>query len=199
MTDVGKAKAGEVVVVSGAAGATGSVAVQIGKALGCTVIGIAGGPDKCRWVLQEAHADAAIDYKSENVARRIGELAPKGVNMVFENVGGEILEASIQNIALRGRIVLCGGISSYNATDPNAMPGIRNYMMLTGRRARMEGFIILDYAPRYAEAIQALSKLIAEGKLKTATDLQYGFDNIPATLRRLFEGKNVGKQLLKLD
>ncbi len=199
LTDIGKPNAGDVVVVSGAAGATGSVVVQIAKALGCKVIGIAGGPDKCRWVMDHAHADAAIDYKRENVAERIRELAPKGVNVVFENVGGEILEASLQNIALRARVVLCGGISSYNATDLNSTPGVRNYMMLTGRRARMEGFIILDYAARYGEAIQALSKLITEGKLKTAVDMQQGFDNIPSTLRRLFEGKNIGKQLLTMD
>jgi NADPH-dependent curcumin reductase len=118
---------------------------------------------------------------------------------VFENVGGQILEASLQNIALRARVVLCGGISGYNATDLDSTPGIRNYMMLTGRRARMEGFIILDYAPRYGEAIQALSRLIAEEKLKTEVDMQHGFDNIPSTLRRLFEGKNIGKQLLALD
>ena len=199
LTDIGKPNPGDTVVVSGATGATGSVVVQIARALGCKVIGIAGGAEKCRWVVEQGHADAAIDYKRENVAHRIHELAPQGVNVVFENVGGEILEASLQNIALRGRVVLCGGISGYNATDPNASPGIRNYMMLTGRRARMAGFIILDYVPRYGEAVQALSKLTAEGKLKTVTDMQRGFDNIPATLRRLFEGKNVGKQLLELD
>lgn len=199
LTDIGKPNAGDVVVVSGAAGATGSVVVQLAKALGCKVIGIAGGPDKCRWLTEQAGADAAIDYKRENVAARIQELAPQGVNIVFENVGGEILEASLQNIALRGRIVLCGGISGYNATDLDSTPGIRNILMLTGRRARMEGFIILDYVPRYGEAVAALSKLIAAGKLKTAVDMQRGFDNIPATLRRLFEGTNVGKQLLELD
>ena len=199
LTDIGRPSPGDTVVVSGAAGATGSVVVQIAKALGCKVSGIAGGAEKCRWVVEQAQADAAIDYKSENVANRLRELAPRGVNVVFENVGGEILEASLQNIALRARVVLCGGISGYNDTDPNASPGIRNYLMLTGRRARMEGFIVLDYAPRYGEAVQALSKLIAEGKLKTVTDMQRGFDNIPATLRRLFEGKNVGKQLLELD
>lgn len=199
LTEIGKPVAGDVVVVSGAAGATGSVVVQIAKALGCRVIGIAGGPDKCRWVVEQARADAAIDYKRENVAERIRELAPKGVNVVFENVGGEILEASLQNIALRGRIVLCGGISGYNATDLNALTGIRNYMVLTIQRARMEGFIILDYAARYGEAVAGLSRLIAEGKLNTAVDMQHGFDNLPATLRRLFEGKNVGKQLLTLD
>ena len=132
------------------------------------------------------------------MAARIKELAPQGVNVVFENVGGEILDASLQNLALRARVVLCGGISGYNAVDPSATAGIRNYMMLTVMRARIEGFIILDYAQRFGEAVEGLSKLMAEGKLKTAVDLQQGFENIPSTLRRLFEGKNIGKQLLKL-
>ena len=194
-TDVGKPVAGDTVLVSGAAGATGSVVVQLAKALGCRVIGIAGGPDKCGWVTSVAGADACIDYKSENVARRIKDLAPGGVNVVFENVGGEILEAALMNLAQRARVVLCGGISSYNEVEPK---GIRPYMQLTVTRSRMEGFIILDYAPRYAEGVMALVKLIGEGKLKTADDVQHGFENIPATLRRLFEGKNLGKQLLKI-
>ena len=196
LTDVGKPKAGETVVVSGAAGATGSVVVQIAKALGCKVIGIAGGSDKCAWVTGVAGADACIDYKNEQVPARLKALAPKGIDVVFENVGGEILEASMTNLALRARIVLCGGISGYNDAGPPT--GIRTYMMLTVMRARMEGFIVLDYAPRYGEGVQALSKLMAEGKLKTVDDVQHGFENIPATLRRLFEGKNVGKQLLKI-
>jgi hypothetical protein len=195
LTDIGKPQAGETVVVSGAAGATGSVAVQIAKALGCKVIGIAGGPEKCAWVKGVAGADACIDYKSEAVPARLKELAPNGVNVVFENVGGEILEASMLNLALKARIVLCGGISGYNEGLP---AGIRTYMMLTVQRARMEGFIVLDYAPRFAEGVQALAKFMAEGKLKTVEDVQHGFDNIPATLRRLFEGKNLGKQLLKI-
>lgn len=196
LTDVGKPKAGDTVVASGAAGATGSVVVQVAKALGCRVIGIAGGPEKCRWVVQTAGADACIDYKNEAVPARLKELAPKGIDVVFENVGGEILEASMLNLALKARIVLCGGISSYNDQVPG--PGLRPYMMLTVQRARMEGFIVLDYAPRYGEGVQGLSKLMAEGKLKTAEDVQHGFENIPATLRRLFEGKNFGKQLLKI-
>jgi len=198
LTDIGKPVAGDTALVSGAAGATGSVVVQIAKALGCKVIGIAGGADKCRWVTDIAGADACIDYKSENVAARIKELAPKGVNVVFENVGGEILEAALMSLALRARVVLCGGISGYNDANPADAKGIRPYMNLTVTRSRMEGFIVLDYAPRYGEGVQALSKLIAEGKLKTADDVQHGFENIPATLRRLFEGKNVGKQLLKI-
>lgn len=198
LTDIGKPQAGETVLVSGAAGATGSVVVQIARALGCRVIGIAGGTDKCRWVTDVAGADACIDYKSENVAERIKALAPKGVNVVFENVGGEILEAALMNLAQRARVVLCGGISGYNDANPAEAKGIRPYMNLTVTRSRMEGFIVLDYAPRYGEGVTALSRLIAEGKLKTADDVQHGFENIPATLRRLFEGKNLGKQLLKI-
>jgi NADPH-dependent curcumin reductase CurA len=198
LTDVGQPKAGDTVLVSGAAGATGSVVVQVAKALGCKVIGIAGGPDKCRWVMDIAGADYCIDYKRENVPAAIKAHAPTGVNVVFENVGGDILEAALMNLALRARIVLCGGISSYNAEDLTQMQGLRSYMQLTVMRARMEGFIILDYAPRWGEGVAALSKLIAEGKLKTLEDVQHGFENCPATLRRLFEGKNLGKQLLKL-
>ena len=198
LTDIGQPKPGDTVLVSGAAGATGSVVVQVAKALGCKVIGIAGGAEKCAWVQSVAGADACIDYRSENVEARIRALAPDGVNVVFENVGGEILEAALMNLALKARVVLCGGISSYNDEDPSQMHGIKPYMQLTIQRARMEGFIILDYAARFAEGIQALGKLMAEGKLKTAEDIQHGFENCPATLRRLFEGKNLGKQLLKL-
>lgn len=198
MTEVGKPKPGETVLVSGAAGATGSVAIQIAKAIGCRTIGIAGGPEKCRWVTQVAGADACINYRSGSVAARIREHAPAGVNVVFENVGGEILEAALQNLALHARVVLCGGISGYNDSDPGASFGIRSYMMLVVARARIEGFLVLDYAARYPEAIAALSELISGGKLKTVHDVQHGFENIPATLRRLFEGKNLGKQLLKL-
>lgn len=198
LTDIGQPKAGDTVLVSGAAGATGSVVVQVARALGCKVIGIAGGPEKCHWVRAVAGADACIDYKSEDVAARIKALAPGGVNVVFENVGGEILEAALMNLAMHARVVLCGGISSYNAEDPSQMAGIRPYMQLTLMRARMEGFIIIDYAARFGEGVQALTKLMAEGKLKTAEDVQTGFENCPATLRRLFEGRNLGKQLLKL-
>jgi NADPH-dependent curcumin reductase len=198
LTNVGKPNPGDTVLVSGAAGATGSVVVQIAKALGCTVIGIAGGAEKCRWVVEQAGADACIDYRAGNVARAIREHARKGVNVVFENVGGEILDAALANLAQGARVVLCGGISSYNDTAEDRSPGLRNYMNLTVMRAAMEGFIVLDYAKRYGEGVAALSKLMAEGKLKTAEDVAHGFENCPATLRRLFEGKNFGKQLLKL-
>ncbi len=198
LTEIGQPKAGETVLVSGAAGATGSVVVQVAKALGCTVIGIAGGAEKCGWVVEQAGADACIDYRAGNVARQIREHAPKGVNVVFENVGGEILDAALANLALRARVVLCGGISSYNDTTEDRSPGLRNYMNLTVMRGRMEGFIILDFAKRYGEGVAELAKLMAEGRLRTAEDVAHGFENCPATLRRLFEGKNFGKQLLKV-
>ena len=198
LTEIGQPKAGDTVLVSGAAGATGSVVVQVAKALGCKVIGIAGGAEKCGWVVEQAGADACIDYRAGNVPRQIRENAPKGVNVVFENVGGEILDAALANLALRARVVLCGGISSYNDTAEHRSPGLRNYMNLTVMRGRMEGFIILDFAKRYGEGVAELAKLMGAGKLKTAEDVAHGFDNCPATLRRLFEGKNFGKQLLKL-
>ena len=198
LTDLGKPKAGDVVLVSGAAGATGSVAGQIAKALGCTAIGIAGGKAKCDWVTGTAGFDACIDYKSENVAARIRELAPKGLNIVFENVGGAILDASLANLAQRARVILCGGISSYNAASADEIVGLKNYMMLTVTRSRMEGFIVLDYAPRFAEGVKALAEWMQQGKIKSAEDVQQGLENAPATLRRLFEGKNFGKQLLRL-
>jgi len=163
LTEIGQPKAGDTVLVSGAAGATGSVVVQVAKALGCKVIGIAGGAEKCGWVVEQAGADACIDYRAGNVARQIREHAPKGVNVVFENVGGEILDAALANLALRARVVLCGGISSYNDTAEDRSPGLRNYMNLTVMRGRMEGFIILDFAKRYGEGVAELAKLMAAG------------------------------------
>lgn len=192
--DLLKPKADEVALVSGAAGATGSAAGQMLKAAGCTVIGIAGGPDKTRWVVEKAGFDACVDYKSEKVGRRIRELAPKGVDMVFENVGGEILDAALGNLALRARIALCGGISGYDSGHQ----GLKNYMNLVIQRARIEGFLLLDYVSRMGEAAEGIAALYAAGKLHVEVDMQEGFDNIPATLRRLFEGKNFGKQMLKV-
>jgi hypothetical protein len=198
LTEIGKPAAGDTVLVTGAAGATGSVVVQVAKALGCTVIAVAGGAEKCAWVKDVAGADAAIDYRAGNVARAIRAAAPGGVNVIFENVGGEILDAGLANLALGARVVLCGGISSYNDTADNRSPGLMNYMNLTIMRARMEGFIVLDFAKRYGEGVAALAGLMRDGKLKTAEDIAHGFENCPATLRRLFEGRNFGKQLLKL-
>src|SRR6202020_2765850 len=196
LLDVGRPVSGETIVVSGAAGATGSVVGQIAKIKGCRVVGLAGGAEKCRWLTDEAHFDAAIDYKSENVPARLKELCPKGVDIFFDNVGGAILDAALARLAMRGRVVLCGGIANYNATEP--APGPKNYMNLVRQRGRMEGFIVLDYFPRAAEAIGALAGWVQSGKIKTKVDVQDGLENAPETLRRLFDGRNDDKQLLRI-
>jgi NADPH-dependent curcumin reductase CurA len=196
LLELGKPQKGETVVVSGAAGATGSIAGQIAKIHGCRVIGIAGGTEKCRWLKDEAHFDETIDYKSEDVAQRIRALCPKGIDVYFDNVGGEILDAALANLAQRARVVLCGGISGYNEATPP--PGPRNLMNLIITRSRMEGFIVIDYLPRFAEGATQLAKWVMEGKLAHAEDIQHGLENAPKTFLRLFQGKNLGKQLLKV-
>lgn len=197
LIEIGQPKKGDVVVVSGAAGATGSVAGQIAKIKGASkVVGIAGGPEKCAWLTDELGFDSAIDYKSEDVGDRLREECPEGIDIFFDNVGGEILDAALLNMAMNGRIVLCGGISSYNETE--LPPGPRNYMQLVIRRCRMEGFIVIDYMDRAAEAIKELSAWIDSGKIKHGEDIQEGIENTPKTFLRLFEGKNKGKQLLKI-
>ena len=196
LLDVGQPKAGETVLVSGAAGATGSVAAQIAKLKGCRVIGIAGGEDKCRWLMESCGLDGVIDYKRENLGERLKVLCPNDVDVFFDNVGGDTLEAVIDRMADFGRIVLCGAISQYNAESP--APGPSNLMVLVARRIRMEGFIVLDYLNRAEEAFTELGAWIMEGKIAWREDEQEGFDNIPATLQRLYDGRNQGKQLLKL-
>ncbi|MGD8417587.1 MAG: NADP-dependent oxidoreductase [Pseudomonadales bacterium] len=197
MLDVGKPGEGDVVVVSGAAGATGSVAGQVARIAGAgKVVGIAGGQRKCRWLVDELGFDAAIDYKSEDVHARLREECPNGIDVFFDNVGGEILDAALLNMALHGRIVLCGGISSYNAEA--LPPGPSNYMQLVIRRCTMQGFILIDYFDRAPQALEDLARWIAEGRLKHAEDIQEGFENTPRTFLRLFNGENLGKQLLKI-
>jgi NADPH-dependent curcumin reductase len=196
LLDVGQPRIGETVLVSGAAGATGSVVAQIARLKGCRVVGIAGGQEKCEWLRTVCKLDAAIDYKNEDLQQRLAELCPDGINVFFDNVGGEMLEVGIGHMADFGRIVLCGGISGYN--DMTAKPGPRNLMLLVSRRVRMQGFIVLDYLDRAGEAIAALTEWVLGGEIAWREDIQEGFDNIPATLQRLFDGSNVGKQLLKL-
>lgn len=197
LLEVGRLKDGETVVVSGAAGATGNVVGQIAKIKGCRVVGIAGGPEKCAWLKNELGFDAVIDYKSENVGKRLHQECPKGIDVYFDNVGGSILDAALANLAMRGRVVLCGQIGDYN-NAANAT-GIKNTMTLVAKRGRMEGFIILDYVGRATEAITALSGWAAEGKLKDRFEVVSGLDNAPAALRRLFDGSNIGKQLIKVQ
>ena len=196
LLDLGQPQSGETVLVSGAAGATGSVAGQIARIKGCRVVGIAGGPEKCAWLTEEARFDAAIDYKNDDVDARIGELCPDRVDVFFDNVGGDILEAALNHINMRARVVLCGGISNYNATAP--APGPVNLMNLVIQRARMEGFIVIDYMDRFAASAAELTGWMQSGELIYQVDVQEGFENIPDTLNRLFTGRNIGKQLLKL-
>jgi NADPH-dependent curcumin reductase CurA len=196
LLDVGKPKAGETVVVSGAAGATGSVAGQIARIHGCRAIGIAGGKDKCDWLVKEAHFDGAVDYKSEDVAARLKDLCPKGIDVYFDNVGGDILDVALSQLAMRGRVVLCGAISTYN--DADLRPGPKHLINLLLKRGRMEGFIVLDYLPRALEAVMPIWQWVKEGKIVDRVDVQHGLENAPKTLRRLFEGRNNGKQLLKI-
>lgn len=196
LTEIGQPKPGETVFVSGAAGSTGSIAGQIAKTLGCRVIGSAGGLQKCTRVV-EAGFDACIDYKNENVPRRLRELAPDGINVMFDNVGGPILEAALENLAMGARIVLCGSISSgYGEGAYGAGP--RNYMQLGFRRARMEGFIFLDYVQRFPKAFADLSQWVAEGRLTHRETIVDGLKQAPRALAGLFEGRNEGKQLVQL-
>jgi len=195
---VGAAKAGETFVVSGAAGATGSVAGMIAKIKGCRVVGIAGGPEKCGWLLKEAGFDAAIDYKNEKVSAALTKYCPKGIDVYFDNVGGEILDRALARIANGARVVLCGAISQYNDFGTKPPTGPRNYLNLISRGARMEGFLVSQFAKRFPEAITEMSKWYAEGKLKNQIDLQRGLENAPKTIIRLFTGANFGKQLLQL-
>jgi NADPH-dependent curcumin reductase CurA len=197
MLEVGAVRAGDVVVVSGAAGATGSVAGQIARIQGAAkVIGIAGGAEKCAWLTETAGFDAAIDYRREKIGARLRELAPTGVDLFFDNVGGEALDAVLLNLAQRARIVVCGAISSGYGTR---MPlGPKHYMQLVFKSARMEGFLIINYGARLGEAVAALRDWVHAGRIRFAEDVAEGLENAPATLRRLFEGHNFGKQLLKV-
>jgi NADPH-dependent curcumin reductase CurA len=195
---VGAVKAGDTFVVSGAAGATGSVSGMIAKIKGCRVVGIAGGREKCDWLVKKAGFDAAIDYKSEKVGEALTKHCPQGINVYFDNVGGEILDDALARLANGARVVLCGAISQYNNLGERNPVGPKNYFNLIMQHARMEGFLVFHFLPRYPEAIAEMSKWYAEGKLKNQVDLQQGLENAPKTIIRLFTGANFGKQLLKL-
>lgn len=193
---VGNPVAGDVVLVSGAAGATGSIVGQLAKIAGCTTIGIAGGAEKCAWLVNEAGYDHAIDYKAGPIRDQIKALAPDGVNVIFDNVGGKILNDMLSRIATGARVVICGGISRYETGSLPAGP--ENYFNLVFRRARMEGFIVIDWEAEFPVIRKRLVKWVQDGRLTYREDVQHGFENAPATLQRLFVGANKGKQLLKL-
>lgn len=196
LLDIGKPQPGETLVVSAAAGAVGSLVGQIGKIKGCRVVGIAGADDKCKWIVDELGFDAAINYKTENVYEALKKHCPNGIDIDFENVGGEIMDAILAQINLRARIVLCGLISGYNATKP--VPGPYNFANILVQRARIEGFIVLDYAPRAMECMTELGQWLKEGKIKYRIDEVDGLNQAPMALNKLFEGTNIGKLVVKI-
>jgi NADPH-dependent curcumin reductase len=197
MLDIGKVKEGETVVVSGAAGAVGSVAGQIAKLKGARAIGIAGGEQKCRWLFEELCFDAAVDYKSQDVRRALREHAPKGIDVFFDNVGGEILDAALTRLARGARIVICGAVSQYNTTE--AVRGPSNYLSLLVFRASMTGMVVFDYAARFGEATRELAGWMQEGLVISREDVvDGGVEDFHQTLLKLFAGENVGKLVLRL-
>ena len=193
--DVGAINAGETVVVSGAAGAVGSVVGQIARIHDCRVVGIAGGKQKCDYLIEELDFDAAIDYKNGGLRKALRKHCPDGVDVFFDNVGGETLNTVLPMLRMHGRVVICGAISQYNNTGP--VTGPSNYMSLLVSRARMEGFVVFDYAKRYPEAVAAMVGWIADGRLKSQEQIEDGIENFPAALLKLFEGGNFGKLILR--
>lgn len=198
LQEVARPQPGETLLVSGAAGAVGSAVGQIGKIMGCRVVGIAGGGEKCRRLIEDYGFDAAIDYKGkdhEALVAAIAEAAPGGANIVFENVGGPVMEAEVFNLAHHARIVLCGLISEYNSPEK---VGLRNLWQVLARRATIHGFLIADYADRFAEGGMQMARWLAEGKLRADEDVQEGLENAYAAFMRLFTGANIGKLVLKI-
>ncbi len=194
--EVGKIQAGDVVVVSGAAGAVGSVVGQIAKIKGCTVVGIAGGADKCQYITDTLGFDAAIDYKNEDVAAGLKTHCPKGIDVYFDNVGGDILDAALARLRMHARVVICGAISQYNATE--AVKGPSNYLSLLVNRATMQGMVVMDYAKDYQRAALEMGMWMAQGKLVSKEDIYEGIENFHATFQRLFTGDKLGKLVLKV-
>ena len=194
---VGAMQPGETVVVSGASGAVGAVVGQIAKIKGGKVIGIAGGTEKCGYCVDELGFDACIDYKAENVDKRLGELIPDGLDVYFDNVGGDILEACLNHLKMKARVVICGAISGYNDTD--LQPGPRNYLNLLVQSARMEGFVVTNYMASAGEAVAEMAGWMHAGKLKFREDVQEGIERFPQVFNMLFTGENFGKLVLKVD
>jgi NADPH-dependent curcumin reductase len=198
LLDVGKPKPGETVVVSGAAGAVGGLVGQIAKLKGARAVGIAGGEQKCRYVVDELGFDAAIDYKAENVSAALGEHCPNGIDVYFDNVGGEILDAALARLAFHARVAICGAISQYNEAGP--MRGPSNYMSLLVNRASMTGFLVFDFADRYAEGVHQMAEWLQKGELVSREEVfSGGIDAFPEALLRLFESKNTGKLVLEVS
>jgi NADPH-dependent curcumin reductase CurA len=196
LLEVGQPKAGETVVVSGAAGAVGQTVGQVARQRGCRVVGIAGGKEKCDFVVNELGFDACIDYKTGSVKEGLKQHCPNGVDVYFDNVGGDILDAVLTRINMKARIIICGAISQYNNTTP--VKGPANYLSLLVNRARMEGIVVFDWADRYPEAAAQMAQWMKDGSFKSREDIVDGLENFPQTLLMLFEGRNFGKLILKV-
>lgn len=201
LLEVGLPRAGDTVLVTGAAGAVGSVVGQLAKIAGCRVIGVAGGAAKCEMLVRQLGFDAAIDYKNEKVRARLRELCPTGIDVLFDNVGGTLLNDSLGRVANRARVVICGGISRYNA-DPRSPeqlpPGPQNYFNVVFTQATITGFLVHHFADRYAIADRRLAEWVRAGQLRQVHDVLQGFEQAPQALMRIFQGANIGKQLLYL-
>ncbi len=195
LLEIGQPREGDTVTVSAAAGAVGSLAGQIARIKGARAVGIAGGPEKCRMLTEDYGYDAAVDYRAESVARALRERCPDGINVFFDNVGGEVLEGALRNLARGARVVLCGAVSQYNE---GALHGPRNYMNLLVKRARMEGFVVFDYAARYGEAAREIAGWINEGRITAREHIVDGLDAFPEALLMLYRGENTGKLMLKV-
>ncbi|HEY2199581.1 MAG TPA: NADP-dependent oxidoreductase [Mycobacterium sp.] len=196
LLDVGRPGPGQTVLVSGAAGSVGSIVGQIARIKGCRAVGIAGGEDKCRWLVDEVGFDAAIDYKAADLRRELKTHAPDGVDVYFDNVGGATLEAALNRLAHGARIVLCGAVSQYN----DAPRGPANYMQLLVARASMTGFVIFDYAERYPEGVAELANWLDSGELRSHEQIEHGgVGDFPDTLLKLFRGENTGKLILAVE
>lgn len=194
--EVGKIKEGDIVLISGAAGAVGSVVGQIAKIKGCTVIGIAGGQEKCDYIKNELGFDDAIDYKSENIYSALKQKCPKGVDVYFDNVGGKILDAALSKLRMHARVVICGAISQYN--QKSKIDGPSNYLSLLVTRSTMQGMVVMDYSKKFGEAAKQMGQWMLEGKLKSKEDIYEGIENFHETYNRLFSGDKKGKLVLKV-
>jgi NADPH-dependent curcumin reductase CurA len=195
LLDIGNPQPGQTVVVSAASGAVGALVGQIARIKGARAVGLAGGPEKCRYVTEELGFDACIDYKHDDIGRGLSQSCPNGIDVYFDNVGGEILDLCLARLARRARIVICGAISQYNNTGPVAGP--KNYLSLLVNNARMEGYVVFNYAARYAEGAKEMATWLHEGKLKSREDIVDGIETFPETLLKLFSGENFGKLMIK--
>lgn len=196
LLEVGAPKAGDTVVISGAAGAVGSIAGQIAKLKGCRVVGIAGGKEKCAYLVETLGFDGVIDYKNEDVLAGLKRECPKGVDVYFDNVGGDILDAVLSRLNYKARVIICGAISQYN--NKEAVKGPANYLSLLVNRARMEGFVVMDYADRFVEAGQEMAGWLDKSQLISKEDIVEGLETFPESLLKLFSGENFGKLILKV-